>query len=65
MKQEFIKAVRHGKIVKQQTFPTEKGTYTISLVRYGSDIYFYKQLNEKIVEVCNLSKMSEGKNGEN
>ena len=58
MKQEFIKAARHGKIIKQQTFPTEKGTYTISLVRYGSDIYFYKQLNEKIVEVCNLSKMS-------
>lgn len=62
MKQEFIKAIRHGKIVKQQIFPTEKGTYTISLVRYGSDIYFYKQLNEKIVEVCNLSKMSGGKN---
>lgn len=62
MKQEFIKAVRHGKIVKQQTFPTEKGTYAISLVRYGSDIYFYKQLNEKIVEVCNLSKMSGGEN---
>ena len=65
MKQEFIKAVRHGKIIKQQTFPTEKGTYTINLVRYGSDIYFYKQLNEKIVEVCNLSKMSGGENGEN
>lgn len=65
MKQEFIKAVRHGKIIKQQTFPTEKGIYTISLVQYGSDIYFYKQLNGKIVEVCNLSKMSGGENGKN
>jgi hypothetical protein len=40
MKQEFIKAVRHGRIIKQQTFPTEKGEYVISLVRYNDDIYF-------------------------
>lgn len=57
MKYEYIKAVRHGKIIKQQNFPTEKGVYTISLVRYNDNIYFYKQLNEKIVECCNLNKI--------
>ena len=57
MKQEFIKAVKHGRVIKEQTFETEKGKYKIFLARYLDNIYFYKFLDDKLVECDNLSKM--------
>ncbi len=56
MKKEFINAIFEGEIVKQQTFITEKGAYQLFMVRRENDIYFYKYLNSKMVECCNLSK---------
>ena len=57
MKQEFIKAVKHGRVIKEQSFETGKGVYKIFLSRYMDNIYFYKFLNDKLVECDNLSKM--------
>lgn len=57
MKHQFIKAAKNGKVVKSQTFMTEKGTYEITLVRHGEHIYFYKLLNGKIVECCDLNEV--------
>ena len=56
MKKEFINAIFEGEIVKQQTFITEKGAYKLFMVRRENDIYFYKYLNNNMVECCNLSK---------
>jgi len=57
MKQEFIKAVKHGRVIKEQTFETEKGVYKIFLARYLDSIYFYKFKDNQLVECDNLSKM--------
>ena len=56
MKKEFIDAIFDGEIVKQQVFITEKGAYQLFMVRRENDIYFYKYLNGKMTECCNLSK---------
>ena len=56
MKKAFIDAIFEGEIVKQQTFITEKGAYQLFMVRRENDIYFYKYLDGKMVECCNLSK---------
>ena len=56
MKKEYIDAIYEGEIVKNQHFVTDKGIYDVVLVRQGSEIYFYKYLNRKLVECCNLSK---------
>lgn len=53
----FTKAINHGKVVKTQSFETDKGVYKINLIRYDNDIYFVKYQDEKIVECCNLSKV--------
>lgn len=60
MKTEFIKAIDNGEVVKTQAFITDKGCYQIFLVREGGCIYFYKYLNGKMVECCNLNEL-EGK----
>lgn len=61
MKMEFIKAARHGKVVKVQEFETDKGKYTINLVRYQDNIYFFKFLNGNIVECDDLKLKRNGR----
>ena len=56
MKYRFIEALKKGQIVKNQAFDTDKGTYKVTLIRYKNDIYFFKYLNDKVVECCNLSR---------
>lgn len=56
MKTDCMEAITAGKVVKTQSFETERGTYAIALIRHKGEIYFYKYLNGKIVECCNLSK---------
>lgn len=57
MLHEFHKAINRGKVIKSQSFVTDKGTYKINLIKFEDQIYFAKYQNDKIVEVCNLSKM--------
>ena len=55
MQHIFTKAINHGKVVKTQSFVTDKGTYKINFLKYENDIYFVKYQDDKLVEVCNLS----------
>ena len=56
MKYNCIKALKNGEIIKSQSFETPKGVYVITLIRYRRDIYFFKDLNGKIVECFNVSR---------
>lgn len=56
MKPEYLSASTNGEVITNQTFMTEKGAYQIVLVRYKNSVYFYKYLNGKLVECCNLNK---------
>lgn len=56
MKQEFVKAILHGYMIIEQRYETEKGVYTIRIVRYSDSEYFIKYLNDRVVECCNLRK---------
>ena len=62
MKKVFENALAKGKLVKYQGFRTEKGLYAIGLDCYRKDIYFFKWLNDNIVECCNLSKKARDEN---
>ena len=57
MKLQFINAINNGEIVKTQTFITDKGCYQLIHVRSEGCIYFYKYLNGKMVECCNLNEL--------
>lgn len=64
MKQEHIDAIAFGKIIMTQTFVTEKGVYKLTHLRHNDFIYFIKERDGKIVEMCNLNrkKVKEEKN---
>lgn len=62
MKKVFENALNKGKLIKYQGFRTEKGKYAIGLICYRKDIYFFKWLNDVIVECCNLSKKARDEN---
>ena len=60
MREEFCKAIENGVPIKEQTFNTEKGRYELFFYNYRNDIYFFKMLNDTVVECANLSKLSRG-----
>ena len=62
MKKVFENALNKGKLIKYQGFKTEKGLYAIALISYRNDIFFFKYLDNKIVECCNLSKKARDEN---
>lgn len=55
MKLEFIRAELGGKILLENHFETEKGTYKIVIRKYNNNIYFYKYRNDRLLECQNLS----------
>ena len=57
MQHIFVKAINRGRVVKTQSFETDKGVYKIDLIQFENDIYFVKYQDGKIVECCNLSKV--------
>lgn len=56
MRRDFAKAAKDGSVIKTQNYMTDRGTYQLLFVRYKESIYFYKHLNGKLVECCNLSE---------
>ena len=60
MRKDFETAANKGTVIKTQNFVTARGVYQIVLIRYNYDIYFYKHLNGKMVECCNLSTLGVG-----
>lgn len=57
MQKEYCEALELGLCIKRNVFSTEKGIYTIKIVAYRNDIYFFKWKNTKLVECLNLSEM--------
>ena len=55
MKNIHTKALIKGKVIKAQKFETQRGTYTINIIRYRGELYFYKYLDGVLMECCNLS----------
>ena len=55
MRKDFIKAMKQGDIIKTQNFITARGTYQLVFMGYKGDVYFFKHLNGKLVECCNLN----------
>ena len=60
MREEFCKAIENGVPIKEQTFNTEKGRYELFFYNYRNDMYFFKMLNDTVVECVNLGKLSRG-----
>lgn len=48
--------LHYGERLKENSFETERGIYTIRLIKYNGDIYFHKMKNGEVVEIKNLSK---------
>ena len=51
----WIKMLQYGIILKQNTFDTNKGCYTIRIIEYEGSLYFHKMLNGNIVEIVYLA----------
>jgi hypothetical protein len=56
MKPEFVDAIKHGKVVRNQRFETPKGMYDISIVRHKNKSYMFKLRDGKMVECIDLNK---------
>lgn len=55
--------LRYGTILKVNNFVTDRGYYTIRLIRYEDNIFFHKMKDGKLVELKNLSKGENKDNG--
>lgn len=55
MKPVFENAIEFGKVLKRNTFQTEKGLYHIFLISHNEKIFFIKLKNHKIVECRQLN----------
>lgn len=56
MKTIYKKALQQGKLLKYQSFETQKGLYTIFLARHDDEIFMFKYKDGKLVECVNLSR---------
>lgn len=48
--------LNYGERLKENSFETVRGIYTIMLIKYENDIFFYKMKNGEVVEIINLFK---------
>lgn len=49
----------NGKLLKQNTFITEMGTYRISIYLYKGYVIFFKTRNDNLVECAILAKVTD------
>lgn len=50
----------YGKVIKENTFDTARGVYTIRIIRRGSELFWHKMKNGVVVEINNLTLMGLG-----
>lgn len=55
--------LRYGTILKVNNFSTDRGYYTIRLIKYENNIFFHKMKDGNLVELKNLSKGENKDNG--
>lgn len=48
----------YGRILKSNTFGTERGVYTIRIIEYRDELYFHKMRDGEVLEVVNLNKLA-------
>lgn len=57
MKIETVKKIRASKVIKANTYKTERGTYRISILHHRSgDLLFMKTKDGELCELVNLSR---------
>nr|DAE38826.1 MAG TPA: hypothetical protein [Caudoviricetes sp.] len=61
LERKSVITLREGNILKENSFDTEKGCYTIRIILYSDNLYLHKMLNGKIVEVINLDQLRRAK----
>lgn len=57
MQKEFVDVLKNGRIIKTNTFVTERGIYTIHIRTYQGKLYFFKYKNMKLVECIDLFEL--------
>lgn len=57
MRKDHLEAAEKGKLIKIQTFDTDKGKFLLTIRRYRGEIYMFKYLEGKLTESHNLSQM--------
>ena len=57
MKRELENALISGRVVKTNTFATDRGEYKVDIITYKKNLYFFKYKDGKLVECLNISKM--------
>lgn len=61
MKIETAKKIRASKVLKANTYKTDRGTYRISILQHRSgDLYFCKTKDGELCELVNLSRKAAG-----
>lgn len=57
MKIETVKKIRASKVIKANTYKTNRGTYRISILRHRrGDLLFMKTKDGELCELVNLSR---------
>lgn len=56
MREDFFKVLQDSKVIKSNSFTTEKGAYIIDIRRSGNKLYFFKYKNNKLVECMDLGE---------
>ena len=53
----WIKMLREGTVITNNTFDTDRGCYTIRIVEYGGCIYYHKMRNGAMLELKNITQI--------
>ena len=62
MRPDHEEAVANGRIIKTNTFITERGSYKIDIIAHNGSLFFYKSKNDTLVECINLTEKATSKN---
>lgn len=54
MQKEFVNVLVHGRVIKSNTFETNRGLYKIDIRLWRKSVYFYKYKDGVLVECVRL-----------
>ena len=62
MQKDFSKALVYGRVIKSNTFETERGSYKIDIRLWRKNVYFFKYKDAVLVECMRLCGDKKGEN---
>lgn len=62
MQKDFSKALVYGRVIKSNTFETERGSYKIDIRLWRKNVYFFKYKDAVLVECMRLYGDKKGEN---